>query len=58
MRALASPSGVIKVSDEEAFNGAVRKLKAERKLSVSGLNGLLNEFAPEDMFGPTRVSSD
>jgi len=41
--------------DQEVFNGGVRKLKAERKLSVSNVNGLLSNFAPDDMFGPTRI---
>lgn len=44
------------VSNQEAFDGAIRELKAQRKLSVSNVNSLLNDFAPEDMFGPTRVS--
>lgn len=46
----------LQLSDEEAIEVAIEKLRQDRRLSINTVQSLLSEFASGDMYNPTRVS--
>ena len=46
----------LQLSDEEAIEMAIEKLRRDRRLSINTVHSLLFDFAPRDMYRPTRVS--
>lgn len=45
------------LSDEDAIEMAIEKLRRDRRLSINAVHSLLPDFAPEYRSGSTRVSN-